>query len=119
MVDEKNPNAVYPAQPADFLNGEFPTASNGRYYHAIVYGKNVMGGYTDKLSYEERWQVIHWIRALQAKAGGGTYSEDESTLNPDFGVPGNTINIFASNDDDSGEMEGEHSSDEEGHSEGH
>ena len=58
---------VYPAQPANFLLEEFVQASEGRYYHSIMYGKNVMGGYADKLSYEERWQVIHYIRSLQAK----------------------------------------------------
>jgi len=65
LVDENNPNQAYPAQPAILTNDEFTGASEGRFYHAIVYGKNVMGGYTDKLSYEERWQVIHHIRALQ------------------------------------------------------
>ena len=39
-----------------------------------------MGGYTDKLSYEERWQVIHYIRALQAKAKNLEYSEKANSL---------------------------------------
>jgi mono/diheme cytochrome c family protein len=56
---------VYPAQPANFLLPDFVSASEGRYYHSIMYGKNVMGGYSDKLSYEERWQVIHFIRSLR------------------------------------------------------
>lgn len=87
LYDESNPNAKYPAAPANFLNEEFSAASNGRYYHAIVYGKNVMGGYTDKLSYEERWQVIHWIRSLQAKDKKLKYDENDNTLNPLFGTP--------------------------------
>ena len=87
LVDENNPNQVYPAQPAILTNDEFTGASEGRLYHAIVYGKNVMGGYTDKLSYEERWQVIHHIRALQAKDRSLAYSQDKNTLNA-VGVPG-------------------------------
>ena len=71
----------YPAQPANMLLEEFVAASNGRYYHAIMYGKNLMGGYADKLSYEERWQVIHYIRALQAKSLGLAYTQMENTLN--------------------------------------
>ncbi|MBX7164279.1 MAG: cytochrome c [Saprospiraceae bacterium] len=71
---------VYPAQPANFLKDEFITSSEGRYYHAIMYGFNVMGGYSDKLSYEERWQVIHHIRALQAASKNLVYSEKENTL---------------------------------------
>ena len=87
LVDENNPNQAYPAQPAILTNDEFTGASAGRFYHAIVYGKNVMGGYTDKLSYEERWQVIHHIRALQAKDRSLAYSQEKNTLNA-VGVPG-------------------------------
>ena len=79
---------VYPAAPANFLTDEFIAASNGRYYHAIMYGKNVMGGYADKLSYEERWQVIHYIRSLQAKEKKLVYDETENTLN-EIDMPGN------------------------------
>lgn len=84
---EQNPEAKYLAAPANLINEEFSAASNGRFYHAIMYGKNVMGAYADKISYEERWQVIHYIRSLQAKEAGATYSEDENTFNASFGVP--------------------------------
>lgn len=77
----------YPAQPANLINEEFTTASNGRYYHALMYGKNVMGGYSDKISYEERWNVIHYLRSLQAKETGTKYSELVNTLNS-HAVPG-------------------------------
>lgn len=87
LVSDDNPNAAYPAAPANFLLDQFLTASNGRYYHAVMYGKNVMGGYADKISYEERWQVIHWIRALQAKEKKLEYSPETNTLNPEFGTP--------------------------------
>lgn len=88
--EESNTNVKYPAQPANFLSDEFVAASNGRYYHAIMHGKNVMGGYADKLSYEERWQVIHYIRSLQAKDRKLAYSEQENTLN-DVEVPGASV----------------------------
>ena len=55
-------------------------AGNGRFYFAMMYGKNVMGGYSDKLSFEERWQVLHYIRSLQAKAKNLEYSETANTL---------------------------------------
>lgn len=87
IVAEENPNAKYPAQPASFLTDEFLAASPGRYYHSIMWGKNVMGHYKDKLSYEERWQVIHYIRSLQAKDKKLAYSEAENTLNG-YGMPG-------------------------------
>lgn len=87
LISEENRDAKYLAQPKNFLLPEYVESSNGRYYHSIMYGINVMGGYADKLSYEERWQVIHYIRSLQAKETKAAYSESENTLNPDFGVP--------------------------------
>ncbi|WP_020534099.1 c-type cytochrome [Lewinella cohaerens] len=91
---DENPNAKYLAAPANLINEEFTAASNGRFYHAIMYGKNVMGGYSDKISYEERWQVIHYIRSLQAKEAGATYNEDENTFNAAFGIPGASVTPY-------------------------
>lgn len=71
----------YPVQPANFMLDEFVAASNGRYYHAIMYGKNLMGGYSDKLSYEERWSVIQYIRSLQAANKKLEYSPMANTFN--------------------------------------
>ncbi|MEQ8707309.1 MAG: cytochrome c [Phaeodactylibacter sp.] len=126
LVSEENPNAVYPAAPANFLLDQFLEASNGRYYHAIMYGKNVMGGYADKISYEERWQVVHWIRALQAKEKKMEYSPEANTLNPAFGVPASEAPSLAQKMTDAAEMpaeaenhgEGDHDH-EEGDQSGH
>ncbi len=96
LVADENPNVVYPAQPAILTNDEFTAASNGRYYHAIMYGKNVMGGYADKLSYEERWQVIHYIRSLQAKNKKLVYDENTNTLN-NVGQPVNSVKMISGN----------------------
>ncbi len=71
----------YPAQPANLVSDDFINSSEGRYYHGIMYGRNAMGGYSDKLSYEERWQVIHYIRSLQAETKSLKYNENENTLN--------------------------------------
>lgn len=71
----------YLALPANLMTDEFINASNGRYYHAIMRGKNVMASYADKLDYEERWQVIQYIRSLQAEVKGLEYNHLENTLN--------------------------------------
>ncbi|WP_116124713.1 c-type cytochrome [Lewinella sp. IMCC34183] len=92
---DKNPQAKYPAAPASFLRPEFLEASNGRYYHAIMYGYNVMGAYADKMNYEERWQVIHFIRTLQAKETGTEYSPTVNTFNPAVGTPSGEIDPLA------------------------
>jgi len=71
----------YPVQPANFLLDDLITSSNGRYYHTLIYGRNLMGGYSENLSYEERWDVIHYIRSLQAVSKTLEYSEKVNTLN--------------------------------------
>ena len=72
---------VYPAAPANLLLDTFMNASVGRMYHAIMFGKNVMGPYADKLSYRERWEVIHYIRSLQANSKKLVYSDTLNTFN--------------------------------------
>jgi cytochrome c len=74
------PDSKYPAQPKNLVGEDMINAGNGRYYFAIMYGKNVMGGYAEKLSFEERWQVIHYIRSLQAGVKNAEYSEKANTL---------------------------------------
>lgn len=70
----------YPVQPKNLIGDDMIAAGNGRFYFAMMYGRNVMGGYSDKLSFEERWEVLHYIRSLQAKAKNLEYSETANTL---------------------------------------
>lgn len=117
LVADNNKNAAYPAAPANFLLDEHLNASNGRYYYAIMYGKNVMGSYKDKLSYEERWQVIHYIRSLQAKEKKLKYTEEANTLNPAFGIPVSRMSQIAeaeSTDEATHEGEGHEETHDEG-----
>lgn len=72
---------VYPAAPANLVQDTFVNTSPGRIYHAIMHGKNVMGPYGDKLSYRERWEVIHYIRSLQAKSKKLEYTASSNTFN--------------------------------------
>jgi mono/diheme cytochrome c family protein len=119
LVREANPAAgdliggLYPAAPANMLQPQFIDTTNGLYYHAIMYGKNVMGGYADKLSYEERWQVIHYIRSLQAKERKLKYDETENSLN----TTSTTLASIADQLHKDHEDEGEHSTDEAEHEE--
>ncbi len=86
LVRDENPAkgiaaGVYPAAPANFMLDTFIMASPGRFYHGIMRGRNVMGSYADKLSYQERWEVIHYIRSLQAQAKKLVYTSAANTLN--------------------------------------
>jgi mono/diheme cytochrome c family protein len=107
-----DPGGVYPAAPANFLLDDFVNASNGRYYHSIMYGKNVMGSYADKLSYEERSQVIHYIRSLQAKDKGLKYNEEENTFT-EVDVPGASIVAQLKEMNSKADIEEGHDGDEE------
>ena len=104
---------VYPVQPAILINEEFTAASNGRYYHAIVQGRNLMGSYADKLSYEERWQVIHYIRSLQAKNLKLTYNQFENTLNS-IDIPAGEEVVEHDMHEDEHMMEDDHGHDDSG-----
>lgn len=81
----------YPAQPANLVDSQFVFSTNGRYYHAIMYGRNAMGSYADKLSFEERWDVIHYIRSLQAASRKAEYNEKSNTLVAEFGLPATNV----------------------------
>ncbi len=86
LVREEDPTkgivaGIYPAAPANFLLDTFILTSVGRLYHSIMFGKNVMGPYADKLTYQERWEVIHYIRSLQAQDRKAEYSASVNTFN--------------------------------------
>lgn len=57
----------YIAAPANLVNGKYLNFSSGKIYHAIVYGKNMMGSYASQLDPKQRWQVIAYIKSMQAK----------------------------------------------------
>ena len=95
LVSEDNPNAKYPAQPANLLLDTFANGNNGRLYHAIMYGKNVMGNYADKLSYQERWEVIHYIRSCQAEGKKLQYDEKANLFSPKAAVSDSMVKAIA------------------------
>ena len=36
----------------------------GTIYHVIMHGKNLMGSHSSQLTYNERWQIIHYVEKL-------------------------------------------------------
>lgn len=76
----------YPAMPTNLVTDAFIDTTAGAFYYTIMYGKNVMGPYNTKLNFEERWDVIHYIRSLQAKERGLKYTAELNTLN-DEAIP--------------------------------
>jgi mono/diheme cytochrome c family protein len=59
--------SLFPAPPS--LHTETARAfRDGRIYHIITRGQNVMPPYADKIDPRDRWAVIHFVRALQRAA---------------------------------------------------
>ncbi len=64
----------YEAKPANFTSDLFLNAPDGQFINAIMHGKGKMQSHVDKLSPDERWMVIHYIRSLQSKKTGVEYN---------------------------------------------
>lgn len=65
----------FAAMPANLKSGEkYLAMTQGRIYHAIVYGKNTMGSYASQLDSKQRWQVVAYIKKVQSENGGAPFT---------------------------------------------
>jgi Cytochrome c, mono- and diheme variants len=65
----------FAAMPANLKSGEkYLRMTQGRIYHAIVYGKNSMGAYASQLDTRQRWQVVAYIKKVQSENGGEAFT---------------------------------------------
>ena len=51
--------------PPSLVSDKLRTASDGTIFHIITDGQNVMPPYGTRISRDERWAIVHYIRALQ------------------------------------------------------
>jgi mono/diheme cytochrome c family protein len=56
---------AYGAKPANLLSQTFVEYPDGKLYHVLVAGKNSMPAWTAELRPDDRWAVVHHVRALQ------------------------------------------------------
>ncbi len=68
-------NGVYPPPPSYFKEGYLDMAE-GKMFHSVHHGKNLMGSYASQLTQNERWEVITYIKNLQAKAAKSSQKLD-------------------------------------------
>lgn len=59
-------NGKYPPPPTYFRE-DILYLPEGKMFHSITHGKNLMGSYSAQLDQEERWKVIAYIKDMQAK----------------------------------------------------
>jgi mono/diheme cytochrome c family protein len=57
--------AAYGATPANLQARRFQDISDGEIVSVIVHGKNAMPSHAADLSPDERWAIVHYVRALQ------------------------------------------------------
>ncbi len=51
-----------------FIEGKdnrVPMMPDGEYFEVITYGKGTMPAYGSRISVEDRWAIVHYVRALQ------------------------------------------------------
>ena len=70
-------SGAYPPPPSYFRD-DIMQLSEGKMFHSIHYGKNLMGSYASQLTKQERWEVICYIRQMQAKEIAKNLKIDET-----------------------------------------
>lgn len=56
-------NEKFPPPPS--FKTQLKELPDGKMFHSITYGKNMMGPHASQLSSEERWKIVHYLNVLQ------------------------------------------------------
>lgn len=75
----KGGDGPYPAAPRNLKDDYTKKLSDGQIYHAIVYGKNLMGPYGTQVHEKARWWIVKYIREKQS--GGAPVVRTDTTAN--------------------------------------
>lgn len=67
----------HPPPPA-YNSATLQTLSEGKMFHTITYGKNLMGSHASQLNVDERWMVIRYVQTLQNPGGTATAPADSN-----------------------------------------
>ena len=81
-------NGKFPPPPsystgASSGGGDMKDLADGKIFHSITYGKNLMGSHASQLTQEERWTIIHYVNTLQNPLGEKTEVEEDVQANND------------------------------------
>lgn len=79
----KGGDGPFPVKPATFVgDAKYEAMSPGTMFHAVTYGKNMMGSYASQLTPKQRWAVIHFIKDKQVEAKGGSTTGSQAAAAP-------------------------------------
>ena len=70
-----------------FHDGRLRSMPDGEIFNTITNGKNTMMSYADKLSPEDRWAVVAYVRALQRAQQGTVTDVTEAAARKSLGLP--------------------------------
>ncbi|MES2679399.1 MAG: cytochrome c [Bacteroidota bacterium] len=65
--------AKLPGAPPAY-SGALKNLSEGKIFHSITYGKNLMGAHNSQLTQEERWKLVYFVQKLQGPKEAATDS---------------------------------------------
>ena len=67
LVGRRWPAAIpnFHFQPGEGKDNRVPLMADGEYFDVITYGKGTMPAYGARISPEDRWAIVHYVRALQ------------------------------------------------------
>jgi mono/diheme cytochrome c family protein/predicted small secreted protein len=73
--------AGHPPPPA-YNSASLKNLPEGKMFHTITYGKNLMGPHSSQLNTQERWTVIRYIQTLQNPGGEEAPIEESADAAP-------------------------------------
>jgi len=65
LVGRRWPVVIPNFHHVDGADNRVPQMPDGEYFEVITYGKGTMPAYGARLSVEDRWAIVHYVRALQ------------------------------------------------------
>jgi len=76
----KGGEGPYAAKPATLVGDtKYESMPEGQMFYSITYGKNLMGSYASQLTRDQRWAIIHYIKAKQGKTAAPAKAIADST----------------------------------------
>ncbi len=70
-------NGKFPPPPA--YNNQLKDLPEGKMFHTLEYGKNMMGSHASQLTQKERWKIIMWVQQLQKLPAAPASAPADST----------------------------------------
>lgn len=77
----KGGSGPYAAKPATLVgDAKYEAMPEGQMFYSVTYGKNLMGSYASQLTRDQRWAIIHYIKAKQGKTVVPSAATADSTV---------------------------------------